>query len=108
MKVCFENDKTNALSNGLSIIDEELLRYGLPTDVWFHVECVIAVTILLVMRLTFRQQAFVRACLSSPIGWPTSREWDKLPAALVNDLAQLVKANSIEGVSSLSDDPIWG
>lgn len=20
--------------------DEELLRYGLPTDVWFHVECV--------------------------------------------------------------------
>lgn len=72
MKVCFENDKTNALSNSLSIIDEELLRYGLPTDVWFHVECVIAVTILLVMRLTFRQQAFVRACLSSPIGWPTS------------------------------------
>lgn len=24
-------------------------------------------------------------------------EWDKLPAALVNDAAQLVKANSIEG-----------
>lgn len=25
-------------------------------------------------------------------------EWDKLPAAIVDDLAQLVKANSIEGM----------
>ena len=25
----------------LHVIDEELLRYGLPTDIWFHVEYVL-------------------------------------------------------------------
>ncbi|ODN83316.1 hypothetical protein, variant [Cryptococcus amylolentus CBS 6039] len=34
--------------------------------------------------------------LRQPDGQPHG-EWDKLPSALVNDLAQLVKANSIEG-----------
>jgi hypothetical protein len=34
--------------------------------------------------------------LRQPEGEPHG-EWDKLPPALVNDAAQLVKANSIEG-----------
>jgi len=35
---------------------------------------------------------YLRQPLSQPHG-----EWDKLPTALVNDAAQLVKVNSIEG-----------
>ncbi|OWZ67234.1 hypothetical protein AYX14_00328 [Cryptococcus neoformans] len=60
--------------------NEELLRYGLPTDVWFHVD-----------KLS-SAHVYLRQSDGQPHG-----EWDKLPAALVNDLAQLVKANSIEG-----------
>ncbi|TYJ56632.1 hypothetical protein B9479_002724 [Cryptococcus floricola] len=60
--------------------NEELLRYGLPTDVWFHVD----------------KLSSAHVYLRQPDGQPHG-EWDKLPSALVNDLAQLVKANSIEG-----------
>ncbi|AAW41900.1 hypothetical protein CNBB1970 [Cryptococcus deneoformans B-3501A] len=60
--------------------NEELLRYGLPTDVWFHVD-----------KLS-SAHVYLRQPDNQPHG-----EWDKLPAVLVNDLAQLVKANSIEG-----------
>lgn len=60
--------------------NEELLRYGLPSDVWFHVD----------------KLSSAHVYLRQPDGQPHG-EWDQLPAALVNDLAQLVKANSIEG-----------
>ncbi|KAE8541069.1 hypothetical protein D1P53_002423 [Cryptococcus gattii VGV] len=80
LKVCLEDDLSNALTNRLSIVDEELLRYGLPSDVWFHVD----------------KLSSAHVYLRQPDGQPHG-EWDQLPAALVNDLAQLVKANSIEG-----------
>ncbi|WVO13989.1 hypothetical protein L204_101614 [Cryptococcus depauperatus] len=60
--------------------NEELLRYGLSTDVWFHVD----------------KLSSAHVYLRQPEGQPHG-EWDKLPATLVNDAAQLVKANSIEG-----------
>ncbi|ORX39989.1 hypothetical protein BD324DRAFT_597597 [Kockovaella imperatae] len=60
--------------------NEELLKYGLPTDVWFHVD-----------KLS-SAHVYLRQSDSQPHG-----TWDKLPIALVNDAAQLVKANSIEG-----------
>ncbi|RSH94027.1 hypothetical protein EHS25_006681 [Saitozyma podzolica] len=66
--------------------NEELLRYGLPTDVWFHVEQVGRVL-----------QAVFGACVPKATRGEPHGEWDKLPPALVNDAAQLVKANSIEG-----------
>lgn len=79
MKVCLEDDLSTALTNRLSNVDEELLRYGLPSDVWFHVECVIDIPTLLARRLIFCQQALIRACLSSPTRWPTS--WGMGPAS---------------------------
>ncbi|WVW82986.1 hypothetical protein I302_105002 [Kwoniella bestiolae CBS 10118] len=60
--------------------NEELLKYGLPTDIWFHVDKLSSAHVYL------RQMAE-----------QSHGEWDKLPPALVMDLAQLVKANSIEG-----------
>ncbi|WWC61022.1 uncharacterized protein I303_103600 [Kwoniella dejecticola CBS 10117] len=60
--------------------NEELLKYGLPTDIWFHVDKLSSAHVYL--RQTPEQ---------------SHGEWDKLPPALVMDLAQLVKANSIEG-----------
>ncbi|KAL1406817.1 hypothetical protein Q8F55_006226 [Vanrija albida] len=78
---------SNAVSPPVSIYmgrdkveNEELLRYGLPTDVWFHVD-----------KLS-SAHVYLRQTDEQPHG-----EWDALPAALVNDAAQLVKANSIEG-----------
>ncbi|KAL7424099.1 hypothetical protein Q5752_001684 [Cryptotrichosporon argae] len=60
--------------------DEELLKFGLPTDIWFHVD----------------KLSSAHVYLRQPEGEPHGA-WDALPAALVNDAAQLVKANSIEG-----------
>ncbi|WVQ78409.1 hypothetical protein IAT38_000495 [Cryptococcus sp. DSM 104549] len=60
--------------------NEELLKYGLPTDIWFHVD-----------KLS-SAHVYLRQPSPQPHG-----EWDALPAALVADAAQLVKSNSIEG-----------
>ncbi|KAK8869683.1 hypothetical protein IAR55_000251 [Kwoniella newhampshirensis] len=60
--------------------NEELLKYGLPTDVWFHVD-----------KLS-SAHVYLRQSPSQPHG-----DWDALPAPLLIDAAQLVKANSIEG-----------
>ena len=67
--------------------DEELLKYGLPTDVWFHVE-----QVSLLVRTHRSKLSSAHVYLRQ-----TSGTWDKLPLALVDDAAQLVKANSIEG-----------
>ncbi|CAD6571041.1 MAG: hypothetical protein TREMPRED_000125 [Tremellales sp. Tagirdzhanova-0007] len=60
--------------------NEELLRYGLSTDIWFHVD-----------KLS-SAHVYLRRPPSQSFD-----DWDSLPTALVNDAAQLVKANSIEG-----------
>lgn len=57
--------------------DEDLIRWGWEEDVWFHVD-----------KLS-SAHVYLRA---------SSYSWDGLPEALLQDLAQLVKANSIEGV----------
>ncbi|WFD35917.1 hypothetical protein MCUN1_002786 [Malassezia cuniculi] len=55
----------------------DLLRHALPEDVWFHVDKLSSAHVYL--RL------------------PDGVEWTNIPAALLDDCAQLVKANSIEG-----------
>ncbi|KAJ1727789.1 hypothetical protein LPJ72_005765 [Coemansia sp. Benny D160-2] len=57
--------------------NEELIKHGWPEDVWFHVD-----------KLS---SAHVYVRLGD------GGEWDSMPGALVDDLAQLCKANSIEG-----------
>ncbi|KAF7324180.1 NFACT-R-1 domain-containing protein [Mycena kentingensis (nom. inval.)] len=59
--------------------DEELIKYALATDIWFHVD-----------KLS---SAHVYLRLPEDGSMP----WDAIPKALLDDCAQLVKANSIEG-----------
>ncbi|EUC63185.1 cytoplasmic protein [Rhizoctonia solani AG-3 Rhs1AP] len=58
--------------------NEDLIRYGWPQDVWFHVD-----------KLS---SAHVYLRLPANI-----ESWEKIPQELLTDCAQLVKANSIEG-----------
>jgi hypothetical protein len=58
-------------------LDEELIKYAWPQDVWFHVDKLSSAHVYLRM--------------------PEGMTWDNIPQALLTDCAQLVKANSIEG-----------
>ncbi|EME49998.1 hypothetical protein DOTSEDRAFT_68755 [Dothistroma septosporum NZE10] len=57
--------------------NEDLIAYGWPEDIWFHVDNLSSAHIYL--RL------------------PPTTTWDAIPTALLTDCAQLTKANSIEG-----------
>ncbi|KAJ4410894.1 hypothetical protein N0V91_001823 [Didymella pomorum] len=57
--------------------NEELIKYGWDEDVWFHVDNLSSAHI------------YVRL--------PEGETWDKISEPLLNDCAQLTKANSIEG-----------
>ncbi|KAL9485373.1 hypothetical protein ACSS6W_004162 [Trichoderma asperelloides] len=57
--------------------NEDLIKYGWEEDVWFHVDKLSSAHIYLRMQ--------------------PGQSWDDLPQELVMDLAQLTKANSIEG-----------
>lgn len=64
---------------GHMYIDEDLIKYAWPQDVWFHVDKLSSAHVYLRMPNTIAS-------------------WESIPEALLIDLAQLVKANSIEGV----------
>jgi predicted ribosome quality control (RQC) complex YloA/Tae2 family protein len=64
------------------VIDEDLIKYAWPQDVWFHVDKLSSAHVYLRMPSTIES-------------------WEKIPEPLLIDCAQLVKANSIEGVSIL-------
>ncbi|KAF2228751.1 coiled-coil domain-containing protein 25 [Viridothelium virens] len=57
--------------------NEELIKYGLEEDVWFHVDNLSSAHVYLRMR--------------------EEETWDSIPKELVQDCAQLTKANSIDG-----------
>ncbi|EIM78979.1 cytoplasmic protein [Stereum hirsutum FP-91666 SS1] len=58
--------------------NEDLIKYAWPQDVWFHVD-----------KLS-SAHVYVRLPESIP-------SWEAIPEPLLNECAQLVKANSIEG-----------
>lgn len=57
--------------------NEELIKYGLDEDVWFHVDNLSSAHIYLRMN--------------------EGESWESIPQPLLEDCAQLTKANSIEG-----------
>ena len=73
-----------------SNLDEDLIKFAWPQDVWFHVDKLSSAHVYLRM--------------------PDGMTWDQIPEPLLVDCAQLVKANSIKGrtdlVISSSTDPI--
>ncbi|CAL1280683.1 unnamed protein product, partial [Larinioides sclopetarius] len=60
-----------------TFLDETLIKYGFPEDIWFHVDDLSSAHVYL--RLQKNQTI------------------DEIPPALLQDCAQLVKANSIQG-----------
>lgn len=93
-----------------NIIDEDLIKWGWPEDVWFHVDKYSSAHVYLRLRLvstfyyrracrcyflsiTFRHNyvcCFVYTTLQG-------QTIDDIPSTVLEDAAQLVKANSIEG-----------
>lgn len=61
----------------LTAADEDLIKYGLEEDVWFHADKLSSAHIYLRMN--------------------EGESWENIPEDLVVDCAQLTKANSIEG-----------
>ncbi|KAJ3022005.1 Coiled-coil domain-containing protein 25 [Thoreauomyces humboldtii] len=57
--------------------NEELIKYGWPEDVWFHVDKLSSAHVYLRLE--------------------PGQSWDSIDEGLLTDLAQLTKANSIEG-----------
>jgi len=60
-------------------VDEDLIKYGLEEDVWFHVDKLSSAHIYLRLK--------------------EGESWENIPEAVVTDCAQLTKANSIEGMT---------
>ena len=58
--------------------DEDLIKYGLEEDVWFHADKLSSAHIYLRMN--------------------ENDTWETIPQDVLTDCAQLTKANSIEGV----------
>ncbi|KAE8379471.1 hypothetical protein BDV26DRAFT_259541, partial [Aspergillus bertholletiae] len=58
--------------------NEDLIKYGLEKDVWFHVDNLSSAHVYLRLR--------------------DGESWDNIPKPLLEDCAQLTKANSIEGI----------
>lgn len=67
--------------------DEELIRWGWPEDIWFHVDKESSAHVYLRIR--------------------PGETLDDIPSAVVEDCAQLVKANSIRGCKMSSVDVIY-
>ncbi|KZT59373.1 cytoplasmic protein [Calocera cornea HHB12733] len=65
--------------------NEDLIKYGTERDVWFHVDKLSSAHVYL--RL------------------PEGMVWEEIPAALLADCGQLVKANSIQG-NKLNDQTV--
>ncbi len=66
----------------LIILDEDLIKYGLEEDVWFHADKLSSAHIYLRMK--------------------EGESWESINEEVLIDCAQLTKANSIEGVCVLS------
>lgn len=66
----------------LTRIDEDLIKFGLEEDVWFHADKLSSAHIYLRMN--------------------EGSSWESIPEEVLTDLAQLTKANSIEGMQALT------
>ena len=80
--------RAHAARGASECADEDLIRYAWPQDVWFHVDKLSSAHVYL--RL------------------PDGMAWDAIPAPLLVDCAQLVKANSIEGMRAPARRARWG
>ncbi|TQN67509.1 Coiled-coil domain-containing protein 25, partial [Colletotrichum shisoi] len=87
-------DKENARGLMTAATDEELIKYGWEEDVWF-----VALVDSLVFHADKLSSAHIYLRLPDPkdASAESPMTWDAIPEPLLVDLAQLTKANSIEG-----------
>lgn len=86
LKVSYlQSIRSNLISNHL--LDEELIRWGWPEDVWFHVDKESSAHVYLRLR--------------------PGETLDDIPSSVIDDCAQLVKANSIKGNKLSNIDVIY-
>lgn len=69
------------------ILDEDLIKWGWPEDVWFHVDNLSSAHVYLRLQ--------------------PGQAIDDIPSAVIEDAAQLVKANSIEGCKRNNIDVVY-
>jgi len=69
------------------LIDEDLIKFAWPQDVWFHVDKLSSAHVYLRMPTSATSKDATSVAMT----------WETIPQALLVDCAQLVKANSIEG-----------
>lgn len=65
------------------MVDEDLIKFGLEEDIWFHADKLSSAHIYLRMN--------------------EGETWETIPQDVLTDCAQLTKANSIEGVTTALD-----
>ena len=77
MKVSVETLNLNLDHHFQNSSDEDLIKWGWPEDVWFHVDKVSSAHVYLRLK--------------------EGETLDDVPMSVIQDAAQLVKANSISG-----------
>ena len=97
-----------SLTRSMQYENEELLRYGRENDVWFHVDKVCFSCLLFAGQRVAHSHSLASLTLYAGVQLSSAHVylrlpaglgvgWEAIPAALLDDCAQLVKANSIEG-----------
>lgn len=77
--------------------NEELLKYGFPEDVWFHVDKLSSAHVYL--RMPAPEGVTTRDVLAEML--------KAIPEDVITEMAQLVKANSIEGCKKSEVDIVY-
>ena len=78
-----------------SIADEDLIRWGWPEDVWFHVDKVSSAHVYLRLNEVMMTGT---DCIKRFNEWYfKGQTLDDVPMSVIEEAAQLVKANSISG-----------
>lgn len=85
--------------------DEDLIKWGWPEDVWFHVNKVSSAHVYLRLRPVSFGKKPIHLCLNFDNF--QGQTLDDIPSAVIDDAAQLVKANSIMGNKMNDVDVIY-
>jgi hypothetical protein len=73
--------------------NEELIKYGFPEDLWYNKSLQISSRLTIFIRFHVDNYSSAHVYLRIPKG----KTMDDIPPLVLEDMCQLVKANSIEG-----------
>merc|ERR1712127_175841 len=85
--------------------NEELLKYGFPEDIWFHVDKLSSAHVYL--RLPTGAMDLSQIKEKAQAQQKLKEALDSVPDQIVQEMCQLVKANSIEGCKASQVDVVY-